>query len=126
MSTSELGFLTPKLQGHSAYVPTLSSAVWPLQFLRAEAWRVHRKALRYRRIRGTTGPDSTQQGYQSCVKTILHSFIVHPFRFTLLHSIICFSLLIKIIIKTDLQEQAEQTSRVTHTQRKSTQIIFRD
>lgn len=37
-----------------------------------------------RNIRDTMGPDSTQQGYRSCIKTILNSLVAHPFRFILL------------------------------------------
>jgi len=90
--TPELGLLISKLQEHSTSVPTLSSMVWPLQFLRTEVERICNKAPsaleaggeRERKIRGTTGPDSTQQGHQSCIKTILNSLVAHPFRFILL------------------------------------------
>lgn len=30
------------------------------------------------------GPDSTQQGSQSCTKTILNSLVAHPLKFILL------------------------------------------
>lgn len=35
-------------------------------------------------IKDTTESDSSHQGYQSCIKTILNSLVAHPFRFILL------------------------------------------
>lgn len=37
-----------------------------------------------REIERTMEPDSTQQGYQSCVKTTLYSLVAHSLRFILL------------------------------------------
>lgn len=37
-----------------------------------------------REIERTMEPDSTQQGYQPCVKTTLYSLVAHSLRFILL------------------------------------------
>lgn len=88
--TPELGLLTPKFQEHGTTVSTLSRISWPLQSLRAEVGRIGRKTSSLlqgdggEQIKDTTKPDSSQQGYQSCIKTILNSLVAYPFRFILL------------------------------------------
>lgn len=90
LCTPELGLLITKFQEHGTSVPTLSSIGWALQSLRAEVGRIGRKTSSLlleggkEQIKDTTEPDSSQQGYQSCIKTILNSLVAHPFRFILL------------------------------------------